>query len=791
MRRARLYAASFLIVAVPAVMVPNSAGPDDPLAAVERALNQGRHWHATQLLRELDREALKVPEATLLAARADAGRGAWGAVVRRLAGVAWLDSLARGEGRFLLARGRLELGQFGRAATDFYAYLEYAVDREPRAMAEVGLARTLDALGRGAEAADAWGRAADIVPGFAVWSALRAAESLAASGDTAAVRQLLGAAESTPLSRRTAAAVAAYLATGDGRGAIRELTRAADSRAAGNDAADLRARAAELLLAEGDTAAARRTLREAVRRQPRGSRKAAEILAGLPGLSLDDRLDLARSFERSGAPRQAAGQYEIYLDSKPVSRSERRRLQFEIGELLFRAGANYAAIRALQTLLAQEPDRATVSRAEYIIARATYRRGWRSEGRAQLRQVADDHPGSASAIRSLALLADLYEGSGDVAKARAVYEELVEGYSGTRTARRARYRLGILTLMEGDPEQAIVYFDRVRRTGRRDKYHLGSTYWAARARESLGDSSAAEHLFRRAHARDPFGYYGLLAAERAGIDPWADLQPGPKPAPVEPEARSTLELVDFMQRAGLTEEAEAAFDQFATTRPRRAEEMLALAELMLEYGHGQDAVRMGWNAHARLRGRWSVSVLQAIYPLAYEEILVAESESRGIDPVLLAAIARQESAFTPRVVSRAGARGLLQIMPETGRWWAGRLDIRDYSRDLLFHPEISIHIGAAYFADLLRRYGELQLSLVAYNAGPTRARRWKERPAYALDPELFVERIPFTETRNYVRGVQRQLRIYRALYGGATLGRAVDFGPDPEASRQVDRPRGD
>jgi soluble lytic murein transglycosylase len=405
--------------------------------------------------------------------------------------------------------------------------------------------------------------------------------------------------------------------------------------------------------------------------------------------------------------------------------------------------------------------------------------------------VADDHRGSASAIRSLALLGDLYEGSGDVAKARAIYEELVEDYSGTRTARRARYRLGILALIEGDPERALPLFDRVRRTGRRDTYHLQATYWAARARLLLGEEGAAEHLFRQTHARDPFGYYGLLAAERAGIDPWADLELGPEPAAAEPETRRDLELVAFLQRAGLEAEADATFEEVAAVRPRGAEEMLGLAATLLEYGHGQNAVRMGWNAHARLRGRWSASVLRAIYPLAYEEIIAAESESSGVDPVLLAAIARQESAFTPGVVSRAGARGLLQIMPATGRWWAGRLNIRDYNTDLLFHPEINIHMGAAYFADLQRRYGDLQLSLVAYNAGPTRARRWRERPSYAVDPELFVERIPFTETRNYVRGVQRQLRIYRALYGGAMLGRAADSDPDSAATRQVDIPMGD
>ena len=132
---------------------------------------------------------------------------------------------------------------------------------------------------------------------------------------------------------------------------------------------------------------------------------------------------------------------------------------------------------------------------------------------------------------------------------------------------------------------------------------------------------------------------------------------------------------------------------------------------------------------------------------------------------------------------RAGTR-----RKRTGRWWAGRLKIRDYDIDLLFHPEINVHMGAAYFADLLRRYEDFQLSLIAYNAGPTRARRWRERPEYAIDPEIFVERIPFNETRNYVRGVQRQVRIYRHLYGGEYLGQASNNRPDSDSERRVDRP---
>jgi soluble lytic murein transglycosylase len=221
-----------------------------------------------------------------------------------------------------------------------------------------------------------------------------------------------------------------------------------------------------------------------------------------------------------------------------------------------------------------------------------------------------------------------------------------------------------------------------------------------------------------------------------------------------------------LSQAGLHEEAKAVLATITDSRPERPEELIGLSVALAEHGFGQQAVLFGWRAHSALRGRWSTSVLRAIYPLAYEEIILAEADSRRLDPHLVAAIARQESAFAPDVTSRAGARGLLQIMPETGRWWASRLGVRDYSDELLYHPEINVHLGAAYFADLMHRYSELQLSLIAYNAGPTRARRWRQRPEYRIDPELFAERIPFSETRTYVRNVQAHFRIYSQLYSG-------------------------
>ncbi|UCC71788.1 MAG: transglycosylase SLT domain-containing protein [Gemmatimonadota bacterium] len=769
MHLSRLYVVSLLVVAVPATVDPEGAVRDDPLEEVVEALDQGRHWHATRLLRDLNGRDSGTPDASLLAARADAGRGAWEHVVDRLGSLSWLDSVGHGEGRALLARARLETGDPAGALEDYQTYLRHSLERAPRAVAEIGLARSLEALDQPVEAAYAYARAAEIAPELEPWSSIRAAEVLASTGDTLAVLARLQGAVGVPLYRRTLAELEARLQAGDRQGALNLLLGAATAPEVGIHSIELRTRAGKMLLEEGDSSAAAATLRAAIRTRPRSAREAAELLADLPDLGAEDHLLLARTFERSGAPGDAAREYREYLQLVSVPAGERHALQLKIGELLFRAGSYFAAVDELERLAASQPSSSTLARAEYYIARATYRRGWRREGRARLREVADRFPGTGSALLALSLLGDLYEGSANTARARSIYDELIRDYSGSRAARTARYRLGILAFLEGDYTSARQHFDRLRRSEQQGEQQVRATYWAARSRLAEGESSRdaeARRLFREVHDHDPFGYYGFLAAERLGIDPWAGLPPGPKPLPVDAETSRKLAVIELLREAGLDEEAKAIVATVTGSPPESPERLLGLSAALAERGFGQEAVLFGWRAHSALRGRWSVSVLRAIYPLAYREIILAEARTRRLDPHLVAAIARQESAFAPDVTSRAGARGLLQLMPETGRWWANRVGLGDYSDELLYHPEINVHLGAAYFAYLQQRYSELQLSLIAYNAGPTRARRWRQRPEYRIDPELFAERIPFTETRGYVRNVQSHFRIYRELYTG-------------------------
>ncbi|MBE7438090.1 MAG: lytic transglycosylase domain-containing protein [Spirochaetales bacterium] len=151
-------------------------------------------------------------------------------------------------------------------------------------------------------------------------------------------------------------------------------------------------------------------------------------------------------------------------------------------------------------------------------------------------------------------------------------------------------------------------------------------------------------------------------------------------------------------------------------------------------------------------------LLRILYPAPYRNLVDRYTREYGIQPEMVYAIMHQESLFRETAISRSGARGLMQVMPATGKWVAGGLKMENYD---LLHPEHSIRIGTKFFADLLRQYdNDFRWSALAYNGGPGNLRKWK-RQHYDNDFNLFLERIPVAEPRNYCRITYQNYMHYR------------------------------
>jgi soluble lytic murein transglycosylase len=159
-----------------------------------------------------------------------------------------------------------------------------------------------------------------------------------------------------------------------------------------------------------------------------------------------------------------------------------------------------------------------------------------------------------------------------------------------------------------------------------------------------------------------------------------------------------------------------------------------------------------------------------LFPLPYRQAIFSEAAGAGVDRYLLAAMVKTESDFNPGAVSVKGARGLMQVMPETGKWVADQKNIENYSPDLLFNAETNIKIGAYYVAHLLDECnGSTVLMLGAYNAGIGNVQKWIEQGQWNGEKGR-VDQIPFPETRQFIRKVLFYQQLYHYLYGNNPAG---------------------
>lgn len=160
----------------------------------------------------------------------------------------------------------------------------------------------------------------------------------------------------------------------------------------------------------------------------------------------------------------------------------------------------------------------------------------------------------------------------------------------------------------------------------------------------------------------------------------------------------------------------------------------------------------------------SENIARYFSPIPYREIIFKEAADAGVDRYLLAAIVKTESNYDPMAVSVKGARGLMQIMPDTGKWVAEQRN-QGFSDDQLFNPQYNVRIGALYVSDLYKEFqGNTILVLAAYNGGQGNVKKWQKNNNWTGDRSS-IDQIPFPETRQFVRKVLFYQQMYKRLYG--------------------------
>ncbi|MEX0907984.1 MAG: transglycosylase SLT domain-containing protein, partial [Gemmatimonadota bacterium] len=586
----------------------------------------------------------------------------------------------------------------------------------------------------------------------AVWIDLLEADALAATGDTAGVREAVAAHEDgLPGLRAWRARIQAARAARDIAGA-RTLANAARVWASTDQTrSEFFVTAARLAIDMGDVAAGRSALRAAIDLDAAGpyAREAAGLLAAGDAAPADA-LAIARVHSAQGLHVQAVSDYERWLEANTGNVEQHAAVLMEYANALFYAGEYRRSIAALQPI-------ASRSEARLLIARAEEHRGDHDEAV----RIYLSLPGS----NALFLAAASRHDEGDVPRARELYQRVVAQYPGTDRMGLAMMRLAGIAFEQGDHAEAARIWQQYRSRYPRGSRAAQAAYWQGRALEAAGDTGAAAVLFRAVRDAERDSYYALLAGRRID-EPFWPLPMSSAPAPdVAAAARVAgwVRGVDLLRAAGFDDEASAEADLVVSRAGSDRESLYALAEALIERGYSQRAIRLGLRLQtAEPPDR---RLLRIMYPFPYRTLITEEARDRVLDPFIAAALIRQESMFEARITSHVGARGLMQIMPATGTELADAAEVDPWDAELLYHPEINVHLGTRLLAGHMEDYdGSLPSVFSAYNAGPHRVESWSEYPEHGRD-ELFTERIPYAETRNYVRILTRNIAIYRGLYG--------------------------
>ncbi|HVE85208.1 MAG TPA: transglycosylase SLT domain-containing protein [Myxococcales bacterium] len=457
--------------------------------------------------------------------------------------------------------------------------------------------------------------------------------------------------------------------------------------------------------------------------------------------------------------------------------------RFIYGKALRKERLHTRAIQVLQPVVdacAKDPD--LRARAMYVLGSS------RSivdvpHGPRLYEQLAADYPTHPFADDALFYAADLYVKSGNLDAALQRLDEVGRKYPQGDFASEALFKAFWIHRQRKDQEKALKALDQIEKAfaDAEESYDVErAQYWRARMKLDEGKKEEAADLLERGALEHPGTYYGLLSRSRLDdldharfqkvasqvLSPQDAERPWPLyagPIGSDPHFVTGVELVRLGFGAAASEEL------LAVNRAGLPVETTRLLVLALASAGDQRAA----HAIARVSLRRDLSgkvtpktrpIWEVAYPNAFRDLIERHCKTQGLDPDLLQALMREESALDPKALSWAGALGLTQLMPGTARAVGKQLGLKSVSEKDLLMPDLNIRLGATLLGSLVKKYsGNKAPALAAYNAGAFSVDHWlKQQAGRPLDE--WVEEIPIAETRGYVKRVLRTYNTYELLY---------------------------
>jgi soluble lytic murein transglycosylase len=539
---------------------------------------------------------------------------------------------------------------------------------------------------------------------------------------------------------------------------------------------------ADVNLKQGNRVDAEALLRQLWLKWPesREAAQAGDLLASMPEASpftREEQFERALILYRGGHYAQAIGAFSPFLEGgRPVA--SRARLFSGISRFQLR---DYREAIALLSRLSNE---ASPLRAEalYWIGRSYGRLDEREKAIATWTRLAKTYPRSPWADDSFYLAALNYYEDGKPKLAIEALSRLLRHHPTSEFAEVSLWTRAWINYRQSALSRALEDLRRLENSAQSSsRFRVQALYWRGRILEQLGKEREAAAVYRalRATFGDEYYYLEQARLRLARLAPSTAL-----PASDESFRTADRPPREPVPGAGSPRAAKARLLKELNLREEAAEEYWALirrvvddptvlheaCSAFIDLGRIEKSL---WIAKRLLRplylqsrpaepvpGYWDF-----LYPLGYWELVKAQSARHALDPYLVIAVIREESAFGERAVSRAGAVGLMQVLPKTADQLIKAAG-GSGERPNLESPAANVGLGTRYLAQMLEEFkGNWTQALAAYNAGPHHVRRWLDTRGYRSDDE-FIEEIPFGETQQYVKRVLGSYYRYRAQYSG-------------------------
>ncbi len=361
----------------------------------------------------------------------------------------------------------------------------------------------------------------------------------------------------------------------------------------------------------------------------------------------------------------------------------------------------------------------------------------------------------------------------EAAKSR---ETLLAEYPKADATAKYRWSVAKTAAERGDALKAWTWAQPITSNNPNSSLAPKAGFWVGKWAQQLGRSQDAQTAFEHVVSRHPQSYYAWRSAVQLGwnVGNFNNIRQT-LPTIAKPDSRSVppagSDMFKELYRLGQDGDAITLFKAEVGDRSElTVDEAFSDALLKLVQGKNLQGINQVWNLQNKdepeSKVEWeklreTPEYWHALFPFPFYETIIDWSQKRQLNPLLVTSLIRQESRFEPEIASPVGAKGLMQVMPATGEWVANKISLKDYS---LSNPNDNVNLGTWYLNYTHDTYSNNSLLAIAsYNAGPGNVSKWVRRYQVS-DPDVFVEKIPFRETKGYVESVFGNYWNYLRIY---------------------------